>query len=213
MEGENLNVSNFQNCSDGLMVYAPGISDWKATTNNIEIVNGVSLTSTMLAKDGYGRIKVIGQQAIYFDPETGESKIAYNSKLLAPTFSFVGEYQGEEVFNVEFNNPNCDPNTNWILIAVAVGALIVSAFDYSKEVTVENGKVTKTVTKTSFGGAGIINPGSGSGGVEHEIDHAYIRSEMIYPDGLPLIKENKLDNIQLAACGIDQLILTDEVYS
>ena len=213
MEGENLNISNFQNCSDGLMVYAPEISDWKATTNDIEIVDGVSLTSTMLAKDGYGRIKVIGQQAIYFDPETGQAKIAYNSKLLAPTFSFIGEFQGEEVFNVEFENPNCDPNTNWILVAVAVGALIVSAFDYKKVTTVENGEVTKTETTVSFGGAGIVNPGGGGGGGEHEIDHAYIRSEMNYPDGLPLIKENKLDNIQLAACGIDQLTLTDEKYS
>ncbi len=211
IEGENLNISNFQNRSDGLMVYAPKISNWKATTNDIEIVEGVSLTSSMLAKDGYGRIKVIGQQAIYFDPESGQAKIAYNSKLLAPTFSFVGEYQGEEVFNVQFENPNCDPNTNWL--PIAIGALIISAFDYKRVTTVENGVVTKIETTVSFGGAGMVNPGGGGGGGKHEIDHAYIRSEMNYPDGLPLIKENKLDNIQLAACGIDQLIVTDEIYS
>lgn len=48
------------------MIYAPEISDWKATTNDIRIVDGVSLTSTMLARDGYGRIKVIGQETMYF---------------------------------------------------------------------------------------------------------------------------------------------------
>lgn len=211
LEGANLKVSNLQNCSDGLMVYAPGISHWEASFNNIEIVDGISLTSTMLAKDGYGRIKVIGQQAIYFDPASGKATIAYNSKLLAPTFSFIGEYQGQEVFNVEYENPNCDPNTNWIAIALAVAALIISAVDYKKEVTRDaEGKITKTVTTQSFGGAGIINPGGGVGDIE--IDHAYIRSEMNYADPLPAIMENKLDNIQLAACGIDQLIVTDEIY-
>jgi hypothetical protein len=207
-----LNIADLENCSDGLMIYAPGIKDWKANTKNIKIVDGVSLTSTILGKDGYGRIKVIGQQAIYFDRETGQAKIAYNSKLLAPTFSFVGEYKGKEVFNIDYNNPNSDPNTNWIMVAIALAGLIISAFDHKKVVTEDgDGNVTGTETTTSFGGAGIVDPGGGVG--EHEIDHAYIRSVMTFPDPLPAIKENKLDNIQLTACGIDQLTIEDEIYS
>jgi hypothetical protein len=170
--------------------------------------------NTSFEKDGFNRLKTTGQVCVYFDSESGRAAIAVNSRLMPSTFSFIGEYQGQEVFRTEFDNTNPPPFVNWWQIALAVAGLILENIDYKKIVEKDgDGNVIKETTQWSIGSGGVVNPGGSGGGTPVEIDHCYVEAIETFSPPKPAVLGSVLEELQLTAQGVGQIVMTNETYS
>jgi hypothetical protein len=207
-------INNLIDPFDGVLIKTSGFNQWVLNFNPISITPNVNIENSIFTKDGYNRIKAYGQIAAFYDLNLNSPVISVNSKLLPNTFEFVGELNGEIVFTTVFDNSNPPSNVNWIIVAIAIATLVVTAVDY-KHIIKKNaqGKVIEETTEWSFGAAGIVTPMGTGGGNQHEIDHCYIRATKIYNPSLPNILENAIENIQLSLNGLSEIELVNEIYS
>ena len=213
-QGNELIISNLTSCKDGVMISAPNVSNFVASFNPVEITENVSIVNTSFEKDGFNRLKTTGQVCVYFDSESGHAAIAVNSRLMPSTFSFIGEYQGQEVFRTEFDNTNPPPFVNWWQIALAVAGLILENIDYKKIVEKDgDGNVIKETTQWSIGSGGVVNPGGSGGGTPVEIDHCYVEAIETFSPPKPPVLGSVLEELQLTAQGVGQIVMTNETYS
>lgn len=215
-DGENLIVGNMSSCGDGFSVKTSDVDDWEVKVSPIELGTGQAISYCLIGKDGYNRLETIGQTSIFVNEE-GQTAIAINSKLMASKIKLIGKLNGETTFTGVYDNPSCncdefqDTHENWILIAVAIGALIISAFDYKKTTETDgDGNVTKETTEKSVGGASINF--QDRDGNEFEADHLHIESTFQFDPAIPPKYGQNPSEIQFMVCNVDQITLTDEVY-
>ncbi len=219
---ERLEVSGFSNSSfDGVSINTNGASEWEAKFAPIQMTPGTGMTATYNIRDNAGRNKTVAQTAISIDPVTGNGILSVNSKLICKNFRLVGTLNGKEVFSRDYVKPE-DTSCNWLAVAAFIVSAVVAAynaFDYKKVVERDGaGNVTKTTTTTSFGGAGMVVPGDGTGhgyeGQQYQVDHLYIVSTADFgTEGEPNDLQGDISHVQLTGYGMPRLTLLDETYT
>lgn len=136
---------------------------------------------------------------------------------MASKIKLVGKLNGVTTFTGIYDYPSCnfdvfqDTHENCILIALAVAAVIISAFDYENTTKTDgDANLTEETTKKSFGGASINF--QDRDGKEFEADHLYIESTFKFDLPIPPNYGQNSNEIQFMFCNFPQISLTDEIY-
>jgi hypothetical protein len=92
--------------------------------------------------------------------------------------------------------------------------LILENIDYKKIVEKDgDGNVIKETTQWSIGSGGVVNPGGSGGGTPVEIDHCYVEAIETFSPPKPAVLGSVLEELQLTAQGVGQIVMTNETYS
>jgi hypothetical protein len=60
---------------------------------------------------------------------------------------------------------------------------------------------------------GVVNPGGSGGGTPVEIDHCYVEAIETFSPPKPAVLGSVLEELQLTAQGVGQIVMTNETYS
>ena len=210
-------VSNLINCGDGVLIRTQNTPEWHLEYLPITYNNTGTMTVTYFGKDGFGRIKAIGQLANYYDTILQKGAVAVNSKMMGKKIRIIGMNAGSEVYNYEFDNPSFEcPDTeeNWIIIVIAVVLVIGSLVSY-KKVTEKDGegKVIKETTTIDVGRGGSAISYQGPNGVQFDADKLYVISSFEYEPAIDDVYANEIESVQIMACNISEMTITDETTS
>lgn len=208
-------VSNLLNCGDGVLIRTPDIPEWHLENLPLTYDNTGTMSVTYFGKDGFGRIKAVGQLAYYYDTILQKGTVAVNSKMMGKKIRIIGMNGGVETYNYEFDNPSCDcPDTeeNWIVIVVGVILLIGSLVSYKKVIEKDGeGKVVSETTTYDFGsGGGNAIAIQGPNGVQFDADKLYVTSSFDYEPAIAPVYANEMDSVQIMVCNIPEITITDE---
>ncbi len=207
-------VSNLISCGDGVLIRTP-VPEWHLEYLPITYNNSGTMSGTYFGKDGFNRIKAVGQIAYYFDPLLQKGAVAINSRMLGKRIRIIGMNGSIETYNYEFDNPTCDcPETeeNWVMVVVGVILLIGSLVSYKRVIEKDgDGKVVSDTTTYDFGsgGSGAIAV-QGPDGVQFDADKLYVVSSNQYEPAIDEIYINEMDSVQVSVCNIPQLTITNE---
>lgn len=180
--GDTIVASQLLTPTDGVIIETDGASNFDLSIAPVNIENQFVFGTTLNIQDEYERWKSVAQWSYCYDPAAGNGRLVFNSHLEGEEILLQVFKDGKEVYQETIVNEPIGEDKNWILVAIAVAALILSNIDYKKTVetkTGSDGKTTTTTTTTkSVGGGGTIQPTSSE--ESFEFDHLYITSSITY---------------------------------
>ena len=212
-----LKVSNIGDSGmDGVAIRTNGAAKFETALEQQELSADQSIYVSHMGRDNYGRIKTVGERAIYFDPVQQQTAFAFNSKLLEEEVRLIGKLDGRTVFDTVFNNPENDPRINWWPIALAVGIFILDHVDYEHSTTTNSDGSSSTTETYSWGS--IANPGGGGNPIEafdgqrFEADRMYLSSTKVHPQGVPAPLALEIEEVRILGKNVPELVLTEQNY-
>lgn len=99
----------------------------------IELSVKSSMTIVYYGVDYAGRLKVISQQAIFYDKNLDKFALAADSKLLPKKFSLRGDLNGKTVFQSQYLNPRYyeyKPKVSFIYLLLGLAIISRLSFDF-----------------------------------------------------------------------------------
>lgn len=211
---DELVVSNLISCGDGVLIRTQ-VPEWHLEYLPITYNNNGTMSVTYFGKDGFGRIKAVGQLAYYFDNVLQKGAVAINSRMMGKKIRIIGMNGSVETYNYEFDNPTCDcPETeeNWIIVVVGVIMLIGSLVSYKKVIDKDGeGKVVSETTTYDFGNGGRSIAYQGPNDVQFDADKLFVISTNEYDPAIDDIYSNEMDSVQISVCNIPQFTISNEV--
>lgn len=221
-------ISNLKDSSDGVIINTNGVSGMEISMQPHEIKPDEVFGATFNIKDGMGRMKTMAQWAITPNKDGKYAFLMVNSRLEGKNIQVIG-MKDEKVVYVQniLNTPCCcDPNSNWIVVAVFVLAavsVVLANVDYKKE-TVEkkdkDGNVIGTEEKVtkSFGGGSVVQPVKTSAATPTptgydspiEVDHIYVVSSREYQKELPKELTGEMEEIIFTSNTQNTIVITEE---
>lgn len=202
---------------DGVAIRTEGAAKFETEMIQQELSAGQSIYVSHVGVDNYGRVKTVGERAIYFDPIEGKTAFAFNSKLLEDQVRLRATLDGTTVFDTTFNNPENDPRINWWQILVAVVIFVLDHIDYEHSTTTNSDGSSSTTETYSWGS--VANPGGGGGngttfetfdGQRFTADRLYLESTKDYPGAVPQPLALEIQEVRILGNNVPQIVLGEQ---
>jgi len=192
-----LRLTNLTNSGlDGIIIDVDGADEFELNFTPFEIKERNSFNVSHIGIDEWGRLKTIGQQSIYFNPNTKQVEVAFNSRLLSKNGLLLQALQGDQiVFQGHYPLPIQDTRTNWWPV-VAAAVWVISKVDYEYK-SKDGGSHEVSFNKKSIKGRNRTHDG-----VEFYADNFLCTSKGILQDNAPLIK---MKAVQITAINYSEL--------
>lgn len=202
---------------DGVAIRTNGAGKFETAMEQQELSADQSIYVSHIGRDNYGRMKTVGERAIYFDPVLQKTAFAFNSKLLEEQVRLIGKMDGRTVFDETFNNPENDPRINWWPIAVGVALWVLDHVDYEHSTTTNSDGSSSTTETYSWGS--VANPGGGGNntieafdGQRFEADRMYLSTTKVHPQGIPAPLDLEIQEVRILGKNVPELVLTEQSY-